>query len=289
MTASDLGAADPYGAPRNHRKISAMLALCEMGGSGHYAPGTRKCSVCQEFKTKRDFNAEEAAKPASKRCCYACGAASGLLPKDLTKLTVVKLKEELQKRGLDTKGLKAALVSRLQKVVSAEEPKARPPSAPTPKKAPKPSQKIPPQAHGYVFDFGQHVGKSLAHVWAQDPSYVRWMLAEGVYNNQYAALHDTLARCGSITLVLPGSQTESFRVPARRSAAPAAPVPQQMKKRKAEMLGDLKNPAASKKQHVAARGGGLVCVCGKLFGDAGAKRQHLDASRKCPGSRMYRK
>jgi hypothetical protein len=55
------------------------------------------------------------------------------------------------------------------------------------------------------------------------------------------------------------------------------------------MLGDLKNPAASKKQHVAARGGGLVCVCGKLFGDAGAKRQHLDASRKCPGSRMYRK
>ena len=88
----------------------------------------------------------------------------GLLPTDLAKLTVMKLMEELQKRGLETKGLKAALVSRLQKVVNTEEPKARPPSAPTPKKAPaasKPSQKILPQAHDYIFDFGQHVGKSL--------------------------------------------------------------------------------------------------------------------------------
>jgi hypothetical protein len=213
MTASDLGAADPYGAPRNHRKISAMLALCEMGGSGHYAPGTRKCSVCQEFKTKKDFNAEEAAKPASKRCCYACGAASGLLPKDLTKLTVVKLKEELQKRGLDTKGLKAALVSRLQKVVSAEEPKARPPSAPTPKKAPKPSQKIPPQAHGYVFDFGQHVGKSLAHVWAQDPSYVRWMLAEGVYTTSMQPCTIPLRDAGPSPLSSPDRRPNPFACP----------------------------------------------------------------------------
>ena len=114
----------------------------------------------QEFKTKKDFNAEKADKPASKRCCYACGAASGLLPTDLAKLTVLKLKEELEKRGLETKGLKkAAHVSRLQKVVDAEEPKVRPPSAPTPKKTPKPSHKIPQQAHSYIFDFGQHMGK----------------------------------------------------------------------------------------------------------------------------------
>ena len=102
--------ADPHGAPRNHRKISQMLALA-MDGSGHYAPGTRKCSVCQVFKTKKDFNAEESSKPASKRCCYECGAASGLLPSDLAKLTVVKLKEELRKRGLETTGPKNALVS----------------------------------------------------------------------------------------------------------------------------------------------------------------------------------
>ena len=269
-----------------------------MDGSGHYAPGTRKCSVCQEFKTKKDFNAEEAAKPASKRCCYACGAASGLLPTDLAKLTVVKLKEELQKRGLETSGLKAALVSRLQRVVNAEEPKARPPSAPTPKKPPKPLQKISPQAHGYIFDFGQHVGKSLAEVWAKDASYVRWILAEGIYY-KYAALHDTLARCGAITLVLPKSQTESFLVPARMiagagaaaTAGPAAAqVPQPMKKRKAaEMFGDSENPAAPKKQQSAARDAGLSCVCGKVFGDARAKEQHLEHSHKCPGSRKYRK
>ena len=50
-----LTCADRYGAPRNDRKVSEML-----GGSGHYAPGTHKCSVCQEFKTEKDFNAEEA-------------------------------------------------------------------------------------------------------------------------------------------------------------------------------------------------------------------------------------
>jgi hypothetical protein len=267
---------DRYGAPHNHRD-----------GSGHYEPGTRKCSVCQEFKTKKDFNAEEADKPASKRCCYACGAASGLLPTDLAKLTVLKLKEELEKRGLETKGLKAALVSRLQKVVDTEEPKARPPSAPTPKKTPKSSQKIPQQAHSYIFDFGQHMGKSLADVWAKDPSYIRWMQSSGVHY-KYSSLHDTLARCGTITLVLSTGHTESFRVPARVVAAPAAPQP--AKKRKAaDVLGDLKNPTASKKQQVAACGEGLSCVCGKVFRDDKAKEQHLNDSRKCPGSRKYRK
>ena len=90
---------------------------------------------------------------------------------------------------------------RLQKVVNTEEPKARPPSAPTPKKAPKPSQEIPQQAHSYIFDFDQHMGKSLADVCAKDPSYIRLMQSLGVHY-KYAALHYTLARCGTITLVL---------------------------------------------------------------------------------------
>jgi hypothetical protein len=39
---------------------------------------------------------------------------------DLRKLTVVFLKEELEKRGLSTKGLKAALVKRLKEGMAAE-------------------------------------------------------------------------------------------------------------------------------------------------------------------------
>ena len=76
-----------------------------MDGSGYYETGARKCSVCQEMKTKKDFNAEEAAKPASKRCCNECGAG---LPKDLSKTTVVQLKAELTKRGLPVTGLKVS-------------------------------------------------------------------------------------------------------------------------------------------------------------------------------------
>lgn len=74
-----------------------------MDGSGYYEAGARKCSVCQKMKTKKDFNAEEAAKPASKRCCNECGAG---LPQDLKKTTVVQLKAELAKRGLPVSGLK---------------------------------------------------------------------------------------------------------------------------------------------------------------------------------------
>ena len=120
--------------------------------------------------------------------------------------------------------------------------------------------------------------KSLADVgvWAKDPSYIRWTQSSGVHY-KYASLHDTLARCGTIALVLSEGHTESFRVPARMVAAPAAPQP--AKKRKAaDVLGDLKNPAASKKRQVAACGRGLSCVCGKVFRDDNAKEQHLSDS-----------
>jgi hypothetical protein len=52
---------------------------------GNFEQGTRKCSNCHEYKTKSDFNKEEAKKPASKRVCNACGAS---LPKDLSNLLV---------------------------------------------------------------------------------------------------------------------------------------------------------------------------------------------------------
>ena len=105
-------------------------------GSRTYAAGTRKCSVCLELKTKADFNKEEAAKPAARRCCNACGCP---LPKDLSKLTVVQLKAELSQRGLPLAGLKGVLVERLSAVVAAEPEQPRPaaaPRAPRARKAP---------------------------------------------------------------------------------------------------------------------------------------------------------
>lgn len=45
---------------------------------------------------------------------------SCMMSVDVKKLKVNELKEELQKRGMDTRGLKADLVERLQSVLEAE-------------------------------------------------------------------------------------------------------------------------------------------------------------------------
>ena len=77
--------ADPCGAPRGHRKVSRLLshesdpalsAERTTGGrnalTGKFFYGTRKCSVCSEFKTKDDFEPEEVDESAAKRCCMSC-------------------------------------------------------------------------------------------------------------------------------------------------------------------------------------------------------------------------
>ena len=53
---------------------------------------------------------------------------SELRPEDVVKLTVPKLRKALEMRGLDTSGLKAALIDRLTAVISS----APPSSAATP-------------------------------------------------------------------------------------------------------------------------------------------------------------
>jgi hypothetical protein len=40
--------------------------------NGHYKKGTRKCSRCHKMKTWKNFNPEQAAKPAARRVCIAC-------------------------------------------------------------------------------------------------------------------------------------------------------------------------------------------------------------------------
>jgi len=90
--------AEPYGAPRGHRKVSRLLshgvhthddgydgraqripalsAERTTGGrnalTGKFFYGTRKCSVCSEFKMKGDFEPEEVDESAEKRCCMSC-------------------------------------------------------------------------------------------------------------------------------------------------------------------------------------------------------------------------
>ena len=62
---------------------------------------------------------------------------------DVPKMTVAKLRDALKKKGLDTAGLKAALVDRLQEALrSADEGGAKQTPSPKPspaKKSPKPS------------------------------------------------------------------------------------------------------------------------------------------------------
>ena len=86
--------------------------------TGKYLPGTRKCSKCKSFKTKKDFHKEQEKKPASKRICNECGPP---MPKDLDSFTVAQLKDELRKRGKDdtaTKGMKKAeIVALLQSIL----------------------------------------------------------------------------------------------------------------------------------------------------------------------------
>ena len=56
-------------------------------------------------------------------------------PKDVPKLTVAKLRDALKRRGLDTSGLKAALVARLQEALGAgESGDADPPPSPATKR-----------------------------------------------------------------------------------------------------------------------------------------------------------
>ena len=40
--------------------------------TGKFFFGTRKCSVCSVLKVEADFDPEEAAESAAKRCCLAC-------------------------------------------------------------------------------------------------------------------------------------------------------------------------------------------------------------------------
>ena len=92
----------------------------------HYVKGTRKCSQCRAFKTTKDFNREENAKPAHRRVCNTCGPP---LPRDVSALKVDALKKELESRGLSTSGTKAALVDRLEAALAQAAP-AKKPAAP---------------------------------------------------------------------------------------------------------------------------------------------------------------
>eukprot|EP00457_Paulinella_chromatophora_P005201 gb/GEZN01005215.1/.p1 GENE.gb/GEZN01005215.1/~~gb/GEZN01005215.1/.p1 ORF type:complete len:411 (-),score=54.10 gb/GEZN01005215.1/:585-1817(-) len=82
---------------------------------GHFEAGTRKCSRCNKYKTKKDFNKEQAKKSAARRICNDCGAP---LPTNLSDLSVTGLKAELERRGLSVLGKKGELVERLAAVVS---------------------------------------------------------------------------------------------------------------------------------------------------------------------------
>jgi len=106
---------------------SKFMAGSVVGGAFRFNPGTRKCSNCHEYKSKKDFNAEEEKKPASKRVCRECGSG---LPRDLAKATVADLKKALLALGLATSGLKAELLARLQAAHGSNPPAPAPPPKP---------------------------------------------------------------------------------------------------------------------------------------------------------------
>ena len=115
----------------NWRQLAGMLHSVRTAPhrdpiTDHYVKGTRKCSQCRAFKTTKDFNREENAKPAHRRVCNTCGPP---LPRDVSALKVDALKKELESRGLSTSGTKAALVDRLEAALAHAAP-AKKPAAP---------------------------------------------------------------------------------------------------------------------------------------------------------------
>ena len=84
------------------------------GANGTDALGLPQKSVKMVVGSEAKKPEKEKKKPTAKPT--ASNGDSGL-PDDLSKMTVVKLKEELKSRGLDLKGLKADLVARLQAAI----------------------------------------------------------------------------------------------------------------------------------------------------------------------------
>eukprot|EP00978_Attheya_sp_CCMP212_P017452 scaffold46509_cov54-Attheya_sp.AAC.1 len=76
------------------------------------------CSLCNECKSTKSFNKEEAKKRDEHRICNACGPP---LPKDLNVLTIDQLKSKLRERKSDLSGKKSDLVVRLQALVHKEQ------------------------------------------------------------------------------------------------------------------------------------------------------------------------
>jgi len=76
------------------------------------------CSKCNECKSTKSFNKEEAKKRDGHRICNACGPP---LPKDLNVLTIDQLKSKLRERKSDLSGKKSDLVVRLQALVHKEQ------------------------------------------------------------------------------------------------------------------------------------------------------------------------